>query len=444
MMKNKDLSIPDDNRVFLIRYWLILAVLALAAAGIYSLPPVILRGPFFANILPVEHIFATSLVLHVDLSVLVWFLSMCGVLWSFLADSKKFWIYKISFLLAATGTLLIALSPFFGETNPLKNNYIPVLQNAAFFIGLSIFACGIIFQVFLTLSCYRMIQSNILNYGIYISALIALIALICFIISHLITDTPNQSNALYYYETIFWGGGHVLQYCFTTSMLVSWLWMSDVIGIKKILSNKQILVLLLVNILITLPSPLFYLLDDSGYLFTLQMRYGGGISALVIGGTILASYLYCGWNKTMSHNIKVCLILSIILFGYGGLLGYMISGINVTIPAHYHGSIVAITLAFIGLSYYLLPKLGFGNTDGKIATCQPYIYGLGQIIHITGLAWMGGYGALRKSAASSHEISNIFPKLMFFIGGSLAILGGLLFIIVVFRSLLRKSNSNNQ
>jgi heme/copper-type cytochrome/quinol oxidase subunit 1 len=122
----------------------------------------------------------------------------------------------------------------------------------------------------------------------------------------------------------------------------------------------------------------------------------------------------------------------------------MISGINVTIPAHYHGSIVAITLAFIGLSYYLLPKLGFGNTDGKIATCQPYIYGLGQIIHITGLAWMGGYGALRKSAASSHEISNIFPKLMFFIGGSLAILGGLLFIIVVFRSLLRKSNSNNQ
>ena len=129
------------------------------------------------------------------------------------------------------------------------------------------------------------------------------------------------------------------------------------------------------------------------------------------------------------------MILSILLFGYGGVLGYMISGINVTIPAHYHGSIVAVTLGFIGFCYYMLPKIGFSPIRGKIATAQPYIYGIGQILHITGLAWMGGYGALRKSAASSHEITNIFPKLMFFAGGSMAILGGLLFIIVVFHSI---------
>jgi cytochrome c oxidase subunit 1 len=41
----------------------------------------------------------------------------------------------------------------------------------------------------------------------------------------------------------------------------------------------------------------------------------------------------------------------------------MIRGVNVVIPAHYHGSIVGITLAFMGLAYVLLPRLGFAAAD---------------------------------------------------------------------------------
>ena len=46
-------------------------------------------------------------------------------------------------------------------------------------------------------------------------------------------------------------------------------------------------------------------------------------------------------------------------FGIGGLIGFLISGSNVTIPAHYHGSIVGVTLALMGVCYLLLPKLGY-------------------------------------------------------------------------------------
>lgn len=443
MTKSLNLIIPTGKNANLIKYWLLLAISSLAAAGIYSLPPVILRGSFFAGKFDVENVFATALVVHVDLSVIVWFLSIAGVLWSFLACPKYYAIYKTAFILAAIGTLMIALSPFIGQSNPLKNNYVPVLQNATFFIGLSLFATGILFQIFLTLAMSQRIKDSLLHAAIYISALITIIAAICFYISHDMIEVPTDGDFHAYYETIFWGGGHVLQYTFTSCMIIVWIWLASICNIKQLLPNKVIFGLLALNLLLTIPSPLFYLFDNVINLFTQQMRYGGGVAALFIGGAILFGAFSGKIDKTIPHAIKASLILSIILFGYGGLLGFMISGVNVTIPAHYHGSIVAVTLSFMGLAYHLLPKLGYGDIKGKLAASQPYVYGIGQIMHITGLAWMGGYGALRKSAASSQEISNIFPKLMFFSGGSMAILGGLLFIVVAVRSILKKPLNNN-
>ena len=37
----------------------------------------------------------------------------------------------------------------------------------------------------------------------------------------------------------------------------------------------------------------------------------------------------------------------------------MIAGLDIVIPAHYHGATVGVTIAFMGLIYYLLPRLGF-------------------------------------------------------------------------------------
>jgi len=443
MTKSLDLNIPDDNRLKLIKNWLLLAIFSLAAAGIYSLPPVILRGSYFADKFDVEHIFATALVVHVDLSVVVWFLSIAGALWSLLACPAYYKLNRTCFVLAAVGTALITIAPFIGESNPLKNNYVPVLQNPTFMIGLSIFATGILFKVFLTLAMFERVKEGLLSAAIYISALITAISALCFYIAHHMTPVPTDGDFLHYYETIFWGGGHVLQYTFTACMLVIWVWLASVCNIKQLLPNKVIFVFLALNLIITIPSPLFYMSDNVFHLFTQQMRHGGGLSALFIGGAIIFGALSSKMAKDIPHAIKASLILSIILFGYGGVLGYMISGVNVTIPAHYHGSIVAVTLCFIAFCYYMLPKVGYSPIKGKIATAQPYIYGVGQILHITGLAWMGGYGALRKSAASSHEITNIFPKLMFFAGGSMAILGGLLFIIVAFCSIAKKQKNNN-
>ena len=87
MIEKINIDFPKDNRISLIKYWLFLAISSLAASGIFPTSCYI-KGAFFENKLPVEHIFATSLVVHVDLSVLVWFLSICSLLWCLLADKS--------------------------------------------------------------------------------------------------------------------------------------------------------------------------------------------------------------------------------------------------------------------------------------------------------------------------------------------------------------------
>jgi hypothetical protein len=69
---------------------------------------------------------------------------------------------------------------------------------------------------------------------------------------------------------------------------------------------------------------------------------------------------------------------------------------------------------------------------------QPVIYGLGQLFHVLGLAWSGGYGVQRKTAGAAQgleSIEKIAGMGLMGLGGLIAIIGGVLFLVVVFRSM---------
>jgi heme/copper-type cytochrome/quinol oxidase subunit 1 len=134
---------------------------------------------------------------------------------------------------------------------------------------------------------------------------------------------------------------------------------------------------------------------------------------------------------------------SVLLFAVGGVIGVFISGNNVKIPAHYHGSIVGVTIALMGIVYLLLPQLGYARPAGRMASWQPAIYGIGQLMHIAGLVWSGGYGVQRKVAGSEQVLrsgSEIAGMALMGLGGLIAIVGGLLFVVVVIRA-VRKGGS---
>ena len=129
------------------------------------------------------------------------------------------------------------------------------------------------------------------------------------------------------------------------------------------------------------------------------------------------------------------------LFAAGGLLGASIAGVNTIIPAHYHGSIVGVTLALMGLTYHLLPQLGFGAAEGRMARWQPGVYAAGQVLHVSGLAASGALGIQRKTAGAAQGLEGVAKAFMGLmgLGGLLAVIGGILFVLVVLRAAVRRS-----
>jgi hypothetical protein len=252
-----------------------------------------------------------------------------------------------------------------------------------------------------------------------------------------------------YYELLFWGGGHVLQFTHTQLMLVSWLWLASASGATPRISPRVVLFLFAWGLLAVFVTPLIYLGHDvtsieHRLLFTWQMEFGGSLASLLIGAAVLYGVVKSVSVPAQARAERAALLASLLLFGMGGVIGFLIKGSNVTVPAHYHGCIVGVTLAFMGMTYHLLPRLGFQAVAQRIAVWQIWIYGGGQLLHIIGLAWSGGYGVQRKTAGAAqelHGIQQIAGMGLMGAGGLIAIVGGLLFLVVVFRAMRRRATN---
>ena len=171
--------------------------------------------------------------------------------------------------------------------------------------------------------------------------------------------------------------------------------------------------------------------------FTELMKYGG-LSCLPLGLAVAASLWKAEKPLGERRYLRAALVSSIGLFAVGGITGFMIAGLDIVIPAHYHGSTVGVTIAFMGLTYYLLPRLGFGDLPKRMATWQPYLYGSGQLIHIIGLAWSGGYGVQRKTAGVAQGLDGFSQTAgmgLMGLGGLISVIGGLLFLVVAYKSM---------
>jgi cytochrome c oxidase subunit I len=97
-----------------------------------------------------------------------------------------------------------------------------------------------------------------------------------------------------------------------------------------------------------------------------------------------------------------------------------------------------VTLALMGVVLRLLPALGYRAPQGRLATWQPWVYAVGQLLHIGGLVWSGGYGVQRKIAGAEQVLRSpgeIAGMGLMGLGGAIAIVGGLLFVVVVLRSM---------
>ena len=431
--------------------WITLGLVSLVMAGIFSLLLVLARTPVIQELIPFVDFFRVALVVHVTLSVLVWLLAISAATWSLSTTTERPWWDRISFSLAALGTTVIVVCPFVGAGDPLMNNYVPVLQHPWFYAGLAMFGLGILSHLVRALVSRPSLSEKLdgtvaLQSGIVISAVLTGLALLSVAVSW--RGLPNAMDGQIYFEFLFWGGGHVVQFSYTLLMMVAWVVLADNSGCRFELTPRLTLVFLIFLALPVITVPFLYLaheITSAGHriAFTELMKYGG-LSCLPLGLAATASLLRSDKPVGEGRYLRAAMVSSIGLFLVGGVLGFMIAGLDIVIPAHYHGATVGVTIAFMGLVYYLLPRLGFGDLPEKMAAWQPYVYGGGQLLHIIGLAWSGGYGVQRKTAGAAQGLEGLGQTAgmgLMGLGGLISVIGGLLFLIVCYKSMRTRQES---
>jgi len=448
------LPVPADARRALATGWLALAIGALLASGLFSILLVLSRAPYVKEVFPLADFFRVALVVHVDLSVLVWFSAFAGLLWSLYGAPRLLWLGWTGLAGAAAATIGMSAAPFIDSGSALMSNYIPVLDGPLFLRALVVFGASCALLVGRALAVAPRVGTRpdgaaALRFGLNAAAISAAVALIAFAWSCAAVPADIERKA--YFEVLFWGGGHVLQFTWTLLMFVAWLWLAEAIGARNPLSPRIAILLFAVALASVFATPLIYLAYDvvSVQHYRMQtwlMRIGGGLAIVPFALAVSWSVIKGPRASAATAPLKASLVWSLALFGAGGLIGLAISGSNVKIPAHYHGSIVGVTLAFMGLVYYLLPRMGFGRPQGRLARLQPALYGAGQLLHIAGLLWSGGYGVQRKVAGGEQVLrttEQIAGMGLMGLGGLLAVAGGIVFAIVVLRSLWTSSTSRS-
>lgn len=446
-----DLAVPSDTRRTLALAWLALGMAALLASGLFSILLVLSRTPQLQTLFPVADFFRVALVVHVDLSVLVWFLAFGGALWSLNGTHRYPQLAWLATTLSIAGTLVMCAAPFVQTATPIMANYVPVLDGPVFLSGLVLFGAGIITLCLRSMLAATPVGPTIsgdgaLRFGLNSAMVASTVAAIAFGWSWF--ELPRNLDPRIYYEVLFWGGGHVLQFAYTLLMLVCWIWLAWAAGARLPLSPRIVILLFAIALLSVFATPITYLAYtvtsvEHHNAQTLLMRFGGGLVIPPIAVAVVWSLWPTRVVAPTLLPLRNSLIASLVLFSAGGVIGFLISGSNVRIPAHYHGCIVGVTLAMMGVVYHLLARLGFGAPQSCAAAWQPAVYGIGQLLHIIGLVWSGGYGVQRKVGGTDQVLRTTQESLgmgLMGLGGLIAIVGGIMFVVIVIRTVRGKAH----
>jgi hypothetical protein len=200
---------------------------------LFSILLVLSRAPYAKDAFPLVDFFRVALVVHVDLSVLVWFSAFAGLLWSLYGAPRLLWLGWTGLAGAAAATIAMGAAPFIDTGSALMSNYIPVLDGPLFLRALVLFGASCALLVGRALAVAPRVGTRpdgaaALRFGLNAAAISAAVALIAFAWSYAAVPADLERKA--YFEVLFWGGGHVLQFTWTLLMFVAWLWLAEAIG----------------------------------------------------------------------------------------------------------------------------------------------------------------------------------------------------------------------
>lgn len=357
---------------------------------------VVARTPFLGQ---GAALFRTALVLHVDLAVHVWFLAMAAGIWSLTAQTASTLRWG-AFVLGLTGTLIMICAPLAGEATPILSNYVPLLDHPVFFVGLGVFAVGAALTGLVAVAGLHRDIAAPWHLAANFAALALLSTVVVLLLDFL--SAPTQDAGIVSIDERLWGFGHAIQFVHILLLMAAWCALGGEAMARVPALRRALPWLLCLSLVPAIAAPVISLMQPIGTveyrdLFTQLMRWGTWPGAASLGLALAAGLLRLQRERGLTLE-EAGLALSLFLFGVGCLLGATIRGESLAVPAHYHGTVGAVTLAYLLWLRRLAPDLGIAAEDLSRTRTLPIFYGSGILILISGLAAAGYLGIPRKAA----------------------------------------------
>lgn len=411
--------------------WIALAVTAFLVSVGYALLLVLARSGMVTLFGDNERGFHSALVLHVNFSLLVWFLSMGGFFWSRNRQWAGRWVNYLAVAGALAGVLLMAAAPLAGAVTPIMSDYLPVLDQGFFLAGIGLFVLAVSVVSLPSLTLLPRALAGRADSASLLCGAAALVLLLAAVQLGVAAASALPETALGRYQRLFWGPGHLLQTVNLLLLMQAWLcllggaqaagWLARLIRIQVPLILLPVLV-----------SPLFPSLPApyDTLLFTWQMEWNGLLVMPLLLGLLLARGS-AGAGSALQFFLRLPLWL--LLLGF--ILGWLIQENDAWVPAHYHGVIGAITLSYMGVCYRHLEIPGHTRIAQCLLNWQAGLYGGGILLLMAGLIVSD---IPRKGLVAAGDLLPL-GRLLMATGGGGALIASLLFVALVAQQRVRRA-----
>lgn len=413
--------------------WIRLAITALVLSGVFAVLVAMARTPLVEWIAGRSYLY-TALVAHVTFSLNIWLLSFVAALWVSVAGSSRAGLAarlgRPGLTLSWTGVAVAAMVPMMGIGQPVMADYIPILEHPLFLLGLAAFFAGIALTAvgFLFATSGTPVREAVEVHALRISAAAYLLALAAIPLAALRGGIADHA-------TLVWGAGHVLQLVNGAALVGAWWMLVPGMGQKSAGPIRASLWAFLVAMAIIL---LLYGSPIGWEALSPWFWIGVGFPIVTAWVVVLSAAVLRLRRREMSSRQVTPLLFSLALFAAGGLITLAGLGNDTRVTAHYHGTVGAVTMAFMGLTYQLFAALNIEVTWRKLSRLQPYLYGCGLLLLVVGLFWAGEAGTPRKLfEAIPKDPSLLAASAVLGTGALGTVVGGIAFILAVGVALLR-------
>lgn len=471
------------------------AVVFLLVGGIMALLVAMTRWPAIGLLSSEPELYARFLTAHGQNMLLYWiiFFEVAGlyfggatVLNARLVAPRLAWL---AYALMLGGALMTNVVVFTGKGDVMWDAYIPMKADSPFFyVGYDLFAVGALLAVGLFFATVVVARAEgrytgsmpLFTFGLVTAAIIATFTLI----GGVITFVPALFWALgiikfdpEVYRLNLWAIGHGSQQINLSAMVSVWYLLASFTTGSRVLNQKLSRFAFVLYILFINLGSNHHLLTDPGLtigfkvLNTSYFFYAAVLGSMIHAFSIPSSVEVAQRAKGYTHGLFEWLrkgpwrnpgfsafVLSMVGFGFlagttGVVFGHeqlnIIHHNTLSIPGHFHATVVlGTTLAFMGLTYYLVPLIARRELVGRRwASWQPYVYGVGVALLVLGMMRAGaGYGVPRRVPTLDYPGAPVpveFPNGAYAalsvlgIGAVLALVGGAMFITIIVASLLR-------